>query len=159
MALDIDPGDATLGATVRGVDLRQPLDGPTFAKIESAWHDHAVLIFPEQHLSHDQHQDFSRMFGPLELSIRRNRPKSAGQLTNVRADGTIAPPESLQARFLLGNTFWHTDSSYKRVGAKASILAAHVVPDSGGGSAHRRDPGPPHQRPHDFILCQYPGRL
>ncbi len=72
------------------------------------------------------------MFGPLELSIRRNRPKSAGQLTNVRADGTIAPPESLQARFLLGNTFWHTDSSYKRVGAKASILAAHVVPDSGG---------------------------
>ncbi len=132
MALEIDPGDATLGATVRGVDLRQPLDGPTFAKIESAWHDHAVLIFPEQHLSHDQHQDFSRMFGPLELSIRRNRPKSAGQLTNVRADGTIAPPESLQARFLLGNTFWHTDSSYKRVGAKASILAAHVVPDSGG---------------------------
>ncbi|MFP6774759.1 MAG: TauD/TfdA family dioxygenase [Alphaproteobacteria bacterium] len=132
MALEIIPGAATLGATVRGVDLRQPLAGSAFAAIEAAWHDHAVLIFPEQHLSHDQHRDFSRMFGPLELSIRRNRPKSTGQLTNVQADGTIAPPESLQARFLVGNTFWHSDSSYKRVGAKASILAAHVVPDSGG---------------------------
>ncbi|MFP6705311.1 MAG: hypothetical protein VCE75_04615 [Alphaproteobacteria bacterium] len=39
MALEIDLGDATLGATVRGIDLRQPLDGPTFGKIESAWHD------------------------------------------------------------------------------------------------------------------------
>ena len=132
MALEFIPGKATLGATVRGVDLRQPLDEPTFAAIEEAWHEYAVLIFPEQHLSHEQHQAFTRRFGPLELSIRRNRPKSTGQLTNVQADGTIAPADSLQARFLVGNTFWHSDSSYKRVGAKASILAAHVVPDSGG---------------------------
>jgi len=130
--MEFIPIDATLGATVRGVDLSQPMDDPTFATIESAWHEYAVLIFPEQHLSHDEHGAFSRLFGPLELSIRRNSPKLTGQLTNVQKDGTVAQPESLQARFLVGNTFWHTDSSYKRVGAKASILAAHVVPDIGG---------------------------
>ena len=132
MTLDITSCDATLGATVRGVDLKQTLDDAVFAAIESAWHEYAVLIFPEQHLSHEEHRTFTRRFGPLELSIRRTRPKTTGQLTNVQADGTVAPPESLQARFLVGNTYWHSDSSYKRVGAKASILAAHIVPDQGG---------------------------
>ena len=132
MTLEITPCDATLGAVVRGVNLTQTLDEPTFAAIESAWHEYAVLVFPEQHLSHEEHREFTRRFGPLELSIRRTRPKTTGQLSNVQADGTVAPPESLQARFLVGNTYWHSDSSYKRVGAKASILAAHVVPSEGG---------------------------
>ncbi|MBT5664831.1 MAG: TauD/TfdA family dioxygenase [Rhodospirillaceae bacterium] len=132
MTLEITPCNATLGAVVRGVNLSQTLDEPTFAAIESAWHEYAVLIFPEQHLSHEEHREFTRRFGPLELSIRRTRPKTTGRLSNVQADGTVAPPESLQARFLVGNTYWHSDSSYKRVGAKASILAAHVTPSEGG---------------------------
>jgi len=130
--LEITPCDATLGAVVRGVNLTQTLDEPTFAAIESAWHEYAVLVFPEQHLSHEEHREFTRRFGPLELSIRRTRPKTTGRLSNVQADGTVAPPESLQARFLVGNTYWHSDSSYKRIGANASILAAHVVPSEGG---------------------------
>jgi alpha-ketoglutarate-dependent taurine dioxygenase len=131
MSLEITPCDATLGAVVRGVSLKR-LDDSTFAAIESAWNEYAVLIFPEQCLSHEEHRAFTRRFGSLELSIRRNRPKTTGQLSNVQPDGTVAPPESLQAQMLLGNTFWHSDSSYKRIGAKASILAAHIVPDQGG---------------------------
>ena len=132
MTIDITPCEASLGATVGGVDLKQPLNEAAFAEIEAAWHEYGVLIFPEQHLSQDEHCAFTRWFGPLELSIRRNSPKLTGRLSNVQQDGTVAAADSLQARFLVGNTFWHSDSSYKRVGAKASILAAHVVPAEGG---------------------------
>lgn len=131
MALEITPTDATLAATMRGVDLNR-LDDTTFAAIEDAWHEHGVLIFPGQHLDDDAHLAFTRRFGRLEQSIRRNRTTGISNLSNVQADGTVAPPSSLQARFLVGNTYWHSDSSYKRVGAKASILAAHVVPTEGG---------------------------
>lgn len=131
MVLEITPTDATLAATVRGVDL-SALDDATFGEIEAAWHEYGVLVFPEQNLSDAAHLAFTRRFGPLEQSIRRNRATGISNLSNVQADGTVAPPSSLQARFLVGNTFWHSDSSYKRVGAKASILAAHVVPDTGG---------------------------
>jgi len=131
MALEITPTDATLGATVCGVDLNQ-LDDANFDDIEAAWHEYAVLIFPEQHLDDEGHLAFSRRFGNLEQSIKRTRTTGISNLSNVQADGSVAPRSSLQARFLVGNTYWHSDSSYKRVGAKASILAAHVVPTEGG---------------------------
>ena len=128
--MHIQPTEATLGAQVTGVDLRQPLSDADFARIEDAWHRYAVLIFPNQHLSEEQHLAFTRRFGRLELSIRRNG-SNLSRLSNIK-DGAVVPPTSLQARFLVGNTYWHSDSSYKRVGAKASLLAAHVVPSTGG---------------------------
>ncbi len=131
MAPEVTPADATLAATVCGVDLNR-LDAALFAKIEDAWHEFAVLVFPGQNLDDEAHLAFTRRFGNLEQSIRRNRLTGISNLSNVQADGTVAPPSSLQARFLVGNTYWHSDSSYKRVGSKASILAAHVVPTEGG---------------------------
>ncbi|MFT6581177.1 MAG: alpha-ketoglutarate-dependent taurine dioxygenase [Alphaproteobacteria bacterium] len=132
MTLEFTPCDATLGAVGRGVDLNNPVDAGVAKAIVSAWHEHAVLIFPEQHLSGEAHLAFTRLFGDFEISIYRSRPSPLGTLSNVRKDGSVAPRDSLQARMLDGNTYWHSDSSYKRVGAKASILAAHIVPDQGG---------------------------
>lgn len=127
----IEPTDATLGAIVRDVALND-LDRAEFEQIYQAWLDHAVLVFPGQYLTDDEHLSFSRRFGRLELGFNRSAGRVMGRLTNLNPDGTVAPPDSLRARFLLGNTSWHTDSSYKRVAAKASLLAAHVVPSRGG---------------------------
>jgi len=100
MALEITPTDATLGATVCGVDLNQ-LDDAIFDDIEAAWHEYAVLIFPEQHLDDEGHLAFSRRFGNLEQSIKRTRTTGISNLSNVQADGSVAPRSSLQARFLI----------------------------------------------------------
>ena len=129
--MQITPCNATLGAEVSGVDLRQPLSDSEFAQIEAAWHQYAVLLFRGQHLSDEHHLAFTRRFGRLELGIRRNG-SNLSRLSNVDKEGKVAPPSSLQARFLVGNTYWHSDSSYKHVGSKASLLAAHVVPTVGG---------------------------
>ena len=92
-----------------------------------------MLIFPSANLTEAQHIAFSRRFGPLErtLSRRATRPEIS-LLSNVGKDGEVAKPNDPLGLFLKGNRYWHTDSSFKKVGAKVSLLRAVVVPDSGG---------------------------
>ena len=35
-----------LGAEIRGVDMRRPLDAGTFQAVHDAWMRHLVLVFP-----------------------------------------------------------------------------------------------------------------
>ncbi|MFN0092035.1 MAG: TauD/TfdA dioxygenase family protein [Acidimicrobiales bacterium] len=136
-ALTVTPHDGACGATVTGVALAE-LDAADFAAIEHAFHTYGVLAFPDQHLSDEEHAAFSRRFGPLELTDTRKLhqpgPKSPFiQLANVnRAGETVADPEAKQNQFLRANQFWHTDSSFKRIGAKASLLNCRAAPSSGG---------------------------
>ena len=116
---------------MRDIDLAA-LDDHGFRAVEDAWHRHAVLVFPEQHLSDDEHIAFTRRFGPLERGLTRRPTAGLGRMSNVAKDGHVVDEENIQARFQRGNREWHSDSSYKRVGAKASILAAHMVPNEGG---------------------------
>jgi alpha-ketoglutarate-dependent 2,4-dichlorophenoxyacetate dioxygenase len=134
--MDITPFDATLGATVTGVDLSRDLDDVTFAGIENAWYERGVLVFPEQNLDDEQQIAFSRRFGQLERLITtdiESIPEIA-LLSNVRADGSLWEHKSEMGLFLEGNRGWHTDSSFKRVPAMASLLSGRRVPDSGGGT-------------------------
>jgi alpha-ketoglutarate-dependent taurine dioxygenase len=134
MVLQIVPSEATLGAVVSGVPLAS-LDDETFDTIERAWHEHAVLVFPEQHLLESEQVVFSRRFGSLERSLTANTTGADPEiivLSNIREDGTLWAAESEWALFLKGNNYWHTDSSYKRVPAKGSALAARTVTDVGG---------------------------
>ncbi len=129
--MNIEPSDATLGATVSDLDLAA-LGDDDFAKIKEAWHRYAVLVFPDQGLSDDAHLAFTRRFGRLERGLKRRSNVGLGRMSNIDAGGQVVDEENIQARFQRGNRDWHSDSSYKRVGAKASILAAHTVPDEGG---------------------------
>ena len=137
MGLEIVSADATLGAVVRGVDLAD-LDDATFAAIERAWDEHAVLAFPDQNLTEAAQAAFSRRLGPLERSLTANNVGADPEiivLSNMKEDGTLWPAESAHGLFLQGNNYWHTDSSYKRVPSKGSALAARVVPETGGETA------------------------
>ena len=137
MGLEIVPAGATLGAAVTGVDLAA-LDDGTFAAIERAWDEHAVLAFPDQHLTQAEQAAFSRRLGPLERSLTANNVGADPEiivLSNMRDDGTLWQAESAHGLFLQGNNYWHTDSSYKRIPSKGSALAARVVPETGGETA------------------------
>ena len=137
MTLEISPTEATLGAVVRGVRL-SAVDDAGFAAIERAWNEHAVLVFPDQHLRQAEQVAFSRRLGPLERSLTANNVGADPEvivLSNIREDGTLWPAESAHGLFLQGNNYWHTDSSYKRVPSKGSALAARIVPETGGETA------------------------
>ena len=129
--MKIDPVTNAFGAVISAVSLAALSDNE-FQAIEIAWNRYAVLLFPTQHLTEVDHFAFSRRFGRLECGLQRGSRPSAARIANVDADNQLLPSSSLPSRFNVGNSVWHTDSSYKSTAAKASLLAAHVVPTAGG---------------------------
>jgi alpha-ketoglutarate-dependent taurine dioxygenase len=130
MALRVTPTDATLGAFVTGVRLAA-LDDAEWRALEAAFHAHAVLVFPGQHLTHAEQAAFARRFGEIEHIVPE---RDTVPISNRRADGTLLPDEHPSMQILRGNEGWHTDSSYMPLAARASVLAAEVVPSAGGGT-------------------------
>jgi taurine dioxygenase len=64
--LTIEPTGAILGATIRGVDLSQPLREPDFGRILLALGEHGVLRFPDQRLDIGDVKRFSELFGEIQ---------------------------------------------------------------------------------------------
>ncbi|MBI4637912.1 MAG: TauD/TfdA family dioxygenase [Candidatus Rokubacteria bacterium] len=134
---ELGPG---FGAEVRGLDLRMPLDDDTFAAVRDAFHRYAVLVLPGQALDDEQQIAFSLRFGPLETSIstirtdrkRRVARPEISDISNVDAESRLLDPADERARYNAGNQLWHSDSSFKRVPAMASLLSAREVPPEGG---------------------------
>ncbi len=126
----ITPLDATLGAVVEDVALGT-LDDATWAVLEAAFLEHALLIFPGQHLSDDEQAAFARRFGPIERIVQG---ADTIPITNRFRDGTPLAPDHYSSQIQRGNEGWHTDSSYMPLAAKASVLSARVVPSTGGGT-------------------------
>jgi alpha-ketoglutarate-dependent taurine dioxygenase len=130
-SITVTPIDGcTLGAVVTDVRLAD-LDDATWQQVEAAFHEHAVLVFPAQHLSPDEQRSFALRFGDLEVIVGKD---GLTPITTQKRDGTLLAPDDPVMGIIRGNEGWHTDSSYMPVSAKASMLSAHVVPSSGGGT-------------------------
>ncbi|HEV2056497.1 MAG TPA: TauD/TfdA family dioxygenase [Methylomirabilota bacterium] len=124
-------------AKVSGLDLSKPLDDGDFGQVRDAFHRYAVLVFAEQPLSDEQQIAFSERFGLLEVSIRRDRPRRiqnprVSDISNVDEKDRVFDPDDERAIYNSGNRLWHTDSSFKRVPAMASLLSGREVPPEGG---------------------------
>jgi alpha-ketoglutarate-dependent 2,4-dichlorophenoxyacetate dioxygenase len=139
MAITVCPVTPRFAAEIGDVDLSAPLAPSDLTDIKDAFATYAVLIFPDQHLSQDQHLDFARYFGPLETTIALHRKdtqlrvrKEFADVSNLGPDNEVWGKESRQRMFQLGNRLWHTDSSFKRVPALASLLYALSIPPIGG---------------------------
>src|SRR5262252_10393637 len=137
MPIEVTPLHPTLGAEVRGVDLTRPVPPALFVEIEAVFDRHAVLVFPGQLVSDEQQLAFSRLFGSLEVNPNyagakmRLRPDIA-DISNLDAEGRVLARDDRRNLFNLGNQLWHTDSSFKQVPAKCSLLSARELPSSGG---------------------------
>ena len=139
MATSVCPVTPGFVAEVGDVDLSQPIAAPDLLAIGEAFARYAVLIFPNQRLSADQHLDFARLFGPLEATIviyrgeaRLRLRKEFADVSNLDHNNELWGEESRVRLFQLGNRLWHTDSSFKRLPALASLLYARSIPPVGG---------------------------
>ena len=61
--LDVTPLSGTIGAAIRGLDLRQDLDPVTVDAIRQVWLDRKVVFFPEPDLTPEQHLRSPPSFG------------------------------------------------------------------------------------------------
>jgi alpha-ketoglutarate-dependent 2,4-dichlorophenoxyacetate dioxygenase len=139
MALAIYPVTPSFVAEIGDIDLSAELDPTELVAIKEAFAKYAVLIFPDQHLSQDEHLEFARKFGPLDTTIGAYRkeaplrlPKQLTDVSNLDPDNEIWGRQSRRRLFQLGARLWHTDNSFKRVPARASLLYARSIPPVGG---------------------------
>ncbi len=86
MPLAVEPTGATLGAIVTGVDLAT-LDDATWNEIETAFLEHAVLIFPGQQLSAEAQIAFGARFGEIE---HLTADREIVPISNKRPEGGLA---------------------------------------------------------------------
>ena len=127
---------------VSGVDVSAPLTAEEAAAIEAGMDRYAVLVFRDQQLTDEQQMAFSRHFGPLEDARGGNITKpedkrlrvGMNDVSNLGRDGRPLARDSRQRLFNLGNMLWHSDSSFRRIPAKYSLLSARVVNPVGGNT-------------------------
>lgn len=139
MAITISPMTPGFAAEIGDVDLSKPPTRSEMEAIKQAFWDYAVLIFPEQQLSEEHHLAFARHFGPLEtnpLSFDKDErfrllPELI-DISNFNERNEIWEDRSRKRLFNLGNRLWHTDSSFKYLPARASLLYALTVVPIGG---------------------------
>ena len=138
MGITIFPVTPDFVAEVGDVDLAR-LSEPELAEVKEAFWKYAVLIFPDQHLTGDQHLAFARHFGPVETDrvldqkVTPHRlDQSFADISNLGPDGKIWAGDSRQRMYKAGNKLWHTDSSFKRRPGLASLLYSHTVAPVGG---------------------------
>ena len=135
----IGPG---LGARVTGVDLRQPLPAAVVADIERGMDRFAVLVFPDQQIDDDQQVAFTEYFGALETTAGGNVTKQherrlgakLADVSNLDQHGKPLARDDRRRMFNLGNQLWHSDSSFRAIPAKYSILSGRTVATSGGNT-------------------------
>ncbi len=119
----------TLGATIDGLELAQPLSGEEFDAVLSALGRFGVVRFPRQELTGRQLADFSARFGKLEINVA-NAFQEPGIpevmiLSNIVENGKpIGLADAGQD--------WHTDMSYSRTIALANVLYGIKIPRRGG---------------------------
>ena len=136
---DLTPGFV---GEVSGIDLTQPLTSGQVGALEAGMDRYGVLVYHDQPFTDEQQKAFSRNFGPLEQTAGGNVTKAAerrldtemADVSNLGADHKPLDRDDRRRLFNLGNQLWHSDSSFRAVPAKYSILSGRIVVDAGGNT-------------------------
>jgi alpha-ketoglutarate-dependent 2,4-dichlorophenoxyacetate dioxygenase len=129
---------------VSGVDLTKPLSREEAAALEAGMDRYAVLVYHDQRITDEQQMAFARNFGQIEdsrggnITQAQDRRLESGMndVSNLAKDGSILERQSRQRLFNIGNMLWHSDSSFRPIPAKYSILSARVVNPVGGNTEY-----------------------
>jgi alpha-ketoglutarate-dependent 2,4-dichlorophenoxyacetate dioxygenase len=146
MSLSIRPIDPVsrpfFAGEVSGIDITNPLSREQAAAIDAGMDRYGVLVFRDQHFTDETQLAFSRNFGELETASgdinwgQKRRLESAlvNDISNLDLDHNVLAKDDRRRLFSLGNQLWHSDSSFKEVPAKYSLLSARVIPSAGGNT-------------------------
>jgi alpha-ketoglutarate-dependent 2,4-dichlorophenoxyacetate dioxygenase len=129
---------------VSGIDITRPITPDEVAAIDAGMDRCAVLVFRDQKLTDEQQMAFSRQLGPLENARGGNITKpedrrltvGMNDVSNLGKDGQPLERDSRQRAFNIGNMLWHSDSSYRVIPAKYSLLSARLVNPKGGNTEY-----------------------
>lgn len=131
MTLELHPLHGDFGIEARGIDISAPLAPTTARALDDAFGRHRLLLIRGQALPPAAHVAFTRHFGELEVHVLNEYHKPEHpeifELSNIGPDGK---PNAVHPD--LGTLFWHSDGSFNKVPALATLLYAEQVPSQGG---------------------------
>ncbi|MFN4897782.1 MAG: TauD/TfdA dioxygenase family protein [Burkholderiales bacterium] len=137
----MDPARPTFIGEVSGIDLTRRLTEEEVSAIHAGMDRFGVLVFHDQHFEDEQQIAFSRQLGMLEeatgdIMSEKDRRLSMdlNDISNLDKNGELLPRDDRRRLFGLGNLLWHSDSSFKEVPAKYSMLSARKIPLAGGNT-------------------------
>ena len=116
------------GVEIRGLDLTAT-DDATMALLTDSLYEHQVIVVREQSLNKDEYLAFGRRWGtPIPHVLDHMRMPGYPDLLTV--GNTEKRDEDPKIRN--GAALWHTDQSYEKVPASATMLYSIVAPQAGG---------------------------
>jgi alpha-ketoglutarate-dependent 2,4-dichlorophenoxyacetate dioxygenase len=127
---------------VSGIDAAKAVTREDAQAIDAGMAKYAVLVFRDQKLTDEQQMAFTRIFGTIEDARGGNITKpqdrrlveGMNDVSNLAKDGNPLPRDSRQRLFNIGNMLWHSDSSFRVIPAKYSLLSARTVNRKGGNT-------------------------
>lgn len=127
---------------ISGLDLREPVASDDAVALNQALDRYGVLVFRGQHITDEEQLTFTRSFGEIELAIGGNVTKPSerrldvklADVSNLDQHGKVMAKDDRRRMFNLGNRLWHSDSSYRAVPAKCSLLSCRSKPSKGGNT-------------------------
>src|SRR5438128_793767 len=164
--MEIIPLGAGFAAELRGVALADiAADDSAYPETRAALEQHSVLVFRGQDVTDEAQLAFSRRFGPLEVTKVGSQGTGTNLviLSTIDENGKVVPADHRLALRNKANQLWHTDSTFKRVPALASVLSARVIPARGGETEYvstrlaweRLDPAPRPRLENSFAWPNY----
>ena len=126
---------------VSGIDWRRVPTPEQAEAVHRGMDEFGVLVFRDQDVDDEQQVAFSRALGPLEAATgdiakpeERRLSMDVNDISNVDKDNKVVARDDRRRLFGLGNQLWHSDSSFKSVPAKYSILSARIIPEKDGNT-------------------------
>ena len=131
-----------LGGEVEGADLSKPLPAADVEAIHAGMDKYAVLVFRGQHIDDEQQLAFTQSLGDIEHAIGTSLrgaedhrlPTTFADVSNLDKNNKPFARDDRRRLFAIGNRLWHSDSSFKVVPAKYSLLHARSIPSKGGNT-------------------------
>lgn len=116
------PLTPVIGAELHGIDLAGEIDDGLVAEVRKALLEYKVVFFRDQAISREQHIDFARRFGELEV-----HPATPKDQPNPEVLRIAHGPDSRGQE-----NAWHSDVTWRAEPSLGSILRAIEVPEVGG---------------------------
>src|SRR5690242_2947390 len=144
MSLNIGQAHPVFAGEVSGIDISQTLTQEQVAAIEGGMDRYAVLVFRDQQLTDDQQLEFSRNFGELEVTLAGQMAKpedrrlgdrlELGDISNLTARNELRARDDRARMYALANRLWHSDASFRAIGAGYTLLHGRTIPKKGGNT-------------------------
>ena len=129
MTLTVRQCDAPVGAEITGIALAGSIEADTFAQIDGALNEHAVIVIRDQSITPEQFLGFSRRFGEIEVNAFDKYALEGYPeilvVSNVVEDGR-------NIGYGDAGSHWHSDMSYTATPPRCTMLLAHEVPEVDG---------------------------